>query len=101
MPNVRSIDSRPHRVESARPAGYGGTGSVTGTTAVQGTPSNTLVSRLVRLHDFDTGAMVRGVWSDASGAYAFDKLAPGDYYVAAFDQTGLFNAVIVDRVTVL
>lgn len=101
MPAVQSYDCRPSRREAARPRGYGGTGSITGTTAVQGTPDNALVSRLVRLHDFDSGAMVRGVWSDAAGVYIFANLAPGNYYVAAFDDTALFNAVIVDRVTVL
>ena len=99
MPTARSINLYPSRFEAARPLGFGGTGTVSGTTAVTGTP-NAAVSRRVRLHDFETGLVAREMWSDTSGAYLFVKLAAGDYYVTAFDQTGTYNAVIADKITI-
>jgi hypothetical protein len=37
---------------------------------------------------------VREVWSDAvTGAYSFEKIAAGTYFVISFDHTGVFGAV--------
>lgn len=74
---------------------WGGTHRITGTT--KNTP-DLPVSRRVRLHDQRTGDPVREVWSDpATGAYSFDWIRPGTYYVTAFDHTGSYGAVIADN----
>lgn len=71
---------------------HGGRHRITGTTKNTGTPTNAPVSRRVRLHNQQTGALVREVWSDAdTGAYAFDHIAPGTYYITAFDHTNTYN----------
>lgn len=70
-----------------------------GTTKNVGTPSNTPVSRRVRLHDQASGRVVREMWSDpTTGAYQFNGLRAGTYYVAAFDHTGEYNGEIVTDV---
>ena len=72
---------------------------IQGTTKNAGTP-NTPVRRRVRLHDQSTGLPIREVWSDAAtGAYSFDLVSPGTYYVTSFDYTGEFNGVIQTDVT--
>lgn len=77
----------------------GGTYRVTGTTKVKGTP-DLAVSRRVRLHDQLSGRVVREVWSTAgTGAYAFNRIRLGTFYIASFDHTGLHNGVIATNVT--
>lgn len=72
---------------------------ITGTTKNTGTPP-VPVGRLVRLHDQRSGEIVRQVWSDATtGAYSFDRIRPGVFYVVSFDHTGLYNGVIETDVT--
>ena len=72
---------------------------IIGTTKNTGTPP-VPVGRLVRLHDQKTGEIVRQVWSDsATGAYSFDHIPPGVYYVVSFDHTGLYNGAIETDVT--
>ena len=88
------------KFELPRPFGFGGTGNVSGTTKVVGSP-NTAVSRRVRLHDFESGRVIREQWSDATGAYLFTKVAKGSYYVTSFDHTGVYNALIADRIVVI
>lgn len=72
----------------------GGTRRITGTTKTTGTPELP-VRRRVRLHDQQTGRAVREVWSDATtGAYSFDNIRAGTFYVIGFDHTGLYSGVI-------
>ena len=77
----------------------GGTYRVTGTTKVRGTP-DLAVSRRVRLHDQLSGRVVREVWSTAgTGAYAFNRIRLGTFFIVSFDHTGLHNGVIATNVT--
>jgi hypothetical protein len=65
-----------------------------GTTRNTGTPP-TPVRRRVRLHEQFTGRAIRETWSDSvTGAYSFDNIAAGTYYVMAFDHTGAYGGVI-------
>lgn len=76
----------------------GGTFSISGTVYLKG-PPQVPASRRVRLHDYYSGRPVREVLSDvATGAYLFEQIKPGLYYVVAFDHTGTYNAVIKDRI---
>lgn len=77
----------------------GGPYRITGTTKNTGTP-DIPVRRRVRLHDQLTGRAFREVWSDATtGAYSFDRIRFGTFYVTAFDHTGQFSGVIETDVT--
>lgn len=77
----------------------GGLHRVTGSTKNTGTPT-TPVRRRVRLHDQIGGRAVRELWSDATtGAYAFNHIAPGTYYVVSFDHTNTHPGVIADNLT--
>lgn len=72
---------------------------ITGTTKNTGTPEIP-VRRRVRLHDQPSGRVVREVWSDAAtGAYSFDGIRMGVFYVTAFDHTGQYSGVIETDVT--
>lgn len=72
---------------------------ITGSTKNTGTPEFP-VRRRVRLHDQITGLPVREVWSEATtGAYSFDRIRAGTYYVTAFDHTGQFSGVIETDIT--
>jgi hypothetical protein len=113
--------SDPIHITTARPvviAGYVAPGPVLGYRAVPpspidmrwsgvyritGTTKNTPdhpVSRRVRLHDQRTGDPVREVWSDpVTGAYAFNWIRAGLYYVTFFDHTGTYQAIVRSNVT--
>ena len=79
-------------------ANFGGNLKIVGTTKVKGAPDSP-VRRRVSLHDQSTGLLVRSQWSDAvTGAYLFDLIKPGVYYVVSFDHTGLHNGVIATGV---
>jgi hypothetical protein len=72
---------------------------ITGTTKTTGTPELP-VRRRVRLHDQPTGRPLREVWSDATtGAYSFDNIRQGTFYITAFDHTGSYGGVIETDVT--
>lgn len=72
---------------------------ITGTTKNTGTP-DTPVRRRVRLHDQASGRPMCEVWSDATtGAYSFDNISLGTYYVTAFDHTGAYSGVIETDLT--
>ena len=43
--------------------------------------------------------LVRSVWSDASGNYAFEYIRPGPWNVVAYDHTGVENAEIAANLT--
>lgn len=75
----------------------GGNYKVTGTTKVVG-PPQTPIRVKVWLCDRLSGRVVREAWSDAAtGAYSFERVRVGPFYVVSFDHTGTFNAVIADR----
>jgi hypothetical protein len=77
----------------------GGALRILGTTANTGTP-NTPVRRRVRLHDQPSARAIREVWSDPiTGAYAFNNIRLGRYYVTAFDHTGQYGGVIETDIT--
>jgi len=58
------------------------------------------VRRRTRLHDQTTGRLVLEVWSDATtGAYSFDNIRQGTFYITAFDHTGSYGGVIETDVT--
>jgi hypothetical protein len=72
---------------------------ITGTTKNNGTPA-TPVSRRVRLHDQRTGDPVQEAWSDAAtGAYAFDSVINGVYYIIALDHESGYCPMIAANVT--
>ena len=67
--------------------------------SVKNTP-DVPVFRRVRLHDQTSGRLIREVWSDpATGAYAFNGIADGLYYVTGFDHTNQFAAGIESDIT--
>jgi hypothetical protein len=77
----------------------GGLFRITGTTSNTGTPT-VPVRRRVRLHDQPSGRVIREVWSNATtGAYSFDNIRQGTYYVTAFDHTGQYGGVIETDLT--
>lgn len=89
---IRSLSAAVHRFELPQPAGFGGLLRIVG--SVKNTPDMP-VRRRVRLHEQRSGRVVREVWSDAvTGAYAFERLAAGTYYVTSFDHTGAYGGVI-------
>ncbi|WP_304912457.1 hypothetical protein [Hydrogenophaga sp.] len=62
-----------------------------GTTKNTGTPE-VPVRRRVVLHDQPTGRVIRQQWSDpVTGAYQFQNIRAGTYFVIAFDHTGLYG----------
>ncbi len=64
------------------------------TTVIGGAPYR---SRVVLIEQI-SGRVIREVWSDAAGNYAFTGIAGGrKYTVAAFDHNGLYRAVIADN----
>jgi hypothetical protein len=75
----------------------GGAHRVAGSVLVDATP-DVPVSRRVRLYQAKTGRLVREQWSGADGAYSFDQIAAGTYFVTAHDHTLEHNAVIRDRI---
>lgn len=66
---------------------------------IQGAP-DIPVSRRVLLHDQLSGRVLRSTWSDpVTGAYSFERIRMGRFYVVAFDHTGDKRAVIADNLT--
>lgn len=88
-------------VLDGKPAVYmigltGGHQTPAGTVKRFGTPTNTPVRAEVRLHNQHSSALVQRTLSEAgSGAYQFTGIAPGKYFVVAFDPAGL-NAGVVE-----
>lgn len=71
-------------------------------TDMVGTPNTPIGPRRVRLHHQGSGALVKEEWSDpVTGNVSMAYLAPGTYYMIAFDHTGQKAGVIeTDIVTV-
>lgn len=85
----------PSRFLNLKDMEHGGIGRVRGTVTIDGTPG----SRKVRLLDARSGVLVREQWSAADGSYAFNNIRLElDYVVLSHDHTGVFNAVVQDRV---
>ncbi len=87
-------------VTPVRDMQYAGTGTITGTVHVKGTPSNVPVARKVRLIRDVDAVCIREVWSDAvTGVYAFTEIdSTVSYTVLSYDYTESFRAVVADRV---
>lgn len=73
----------------------GGFNHIAGTTKNEAGAVDTPVRRRVRMHDQLTGRAVREVWSDATtGAYNFDRIRSGRFYVIGFDHTDQYNGEV-------
>jgi len=95
MWSLRSFGTGPG-IYSARDQIYGGTGRITGTVTVKGTPAH----RRVILLERKTHIVVRSTWAAGDGTYSFDWLDPNlTYTIIAHDYTGQYNAVVADNVT--
>lgn len=90
---VRSVDGAPARVDPQ----FGGQYRIAGDVAIDGTPAAPVVRR-VRLYHVATGQFVRETWGDAAGAFAFERIAAGEYLVVSDDHTRAYNAAVADRV---
>lgn len=81
-------------------ANFGGLGQIVGTTTEFSSPSNLPVARRVRLHEQRTGLLVQQTRSSADGTYAFVGLRTDlQFYVVAFDHTGVYGGVVETDVT--
>lgn len=76
---------------------WGGLFRVPGTTAVAGTP-DVPVSRIVGLFDRKSQRIAMETMSDPAGNYEFANVSYGPWFVASFDHTGEYNAVIADNI---
>lgn len=97
MPAVASVITRSnvHEVNISGPYS-----TPAGTTKNIGSPADLPVRRLVRLHDQPTGRLLRDLWSDpVTGAYQFDYLRAGRFFVIAFDHTGQYNGEVVTGIS--
>lgn len=63
-----------HRADKLLDTEFGGSGRIYGSVARKATPSNTPMSRRVRLHRSVDGCLVRETWSKADGSYRFDEI---------------------------
>lgn len=77
----------------------GGNYTVSGTVRESASPTDLPVQRRVRLHRKNDGSLIREVFSNPDGSYAFNYIQNTSYYVVAFDHTGNYNAVIKDSIT--
>jgi hypothetical protein len=95
-----SGQSKPWLVPVYKYLSFSGTKRIAGTVAIYGTPTNTPVSRLVRLYERGGGTLARWAISDASGNYAFEYLDGSyRYLVTALDGLTGYDAVIHDNIT--
>ena len=80
--------------------GVSGWYQIAGTVKNEAGAADTPVRRRVRLHDQPSGRVVREVWSDATtGAYAFEYIRTGRFFVVAFDHTGEYGGVVETDLT--
>jgi hypothetical protein len=74
---------------------YGGTMKAVGTVDERGVPG----AYRVRLHDKLSADLVAETWSDADGAYTFERIEDRAYYIVAFDHgANPATAAITDQV---
>lgn len=87
--------------ESRNDTFFGGRGVINGTVKEKSTPANLPLFRKVRLIDERSGYVVAETWSDATtGNYSFANIDRSrTYTVVSYDHTGLYRAVIADRLT--
>lgn len=76
---------------------FGGAFKVIGTAKVSGTP-DIPVRRFVGLFHERSRRIVRSVWSDAAGSYAFYNVSQGPWSVVSWDHTNEYNAVIAANI---
>jgi hypothetical protein len=77
----------------------GGAYRISSTVKTKGTP-DAPVMRRVFLFDHDSFRVIRSQWSDPiTGAYSFDKIRMGKFFVVAFDHLHDYRAVIADNLT--
>lgn len=96
-----SVQHAPSRLPALalRDQQYGGLHRIVGTVKQVGTP-NQPVARRVRLFRMRDGVFIRETWSSTTGDYAFEWIDGSEtYFVASFDHTGLYGAVIADGLT--
>ena len=87
---------KPGAISSGVNVNWGGNLKIAGTVKKQGSPNQPVYRRVV-LHDQQTGLVVQSQWSNpVTGAYSFNRIKAGVYYVVSFDHTGNFRAVIAD-----
>lgn len=83
-------------LSSGTDARDGGVYKIVGTTKEKGTPDSPVMRR-VTLWDQLSGLLVRSTWSDPlTGAYAFERIRMGTFFVVSFDHTGAYRAVVAD-----
>ncbi len=78
----------------------GGVGRITGTVKEKSLPTNVPLHRRVCLLEEKTRLLVAETWSDVTtGNYTFERIDMGrTYTVMSYDHTGLYRAVIADRI---
>ena len=78
-----------------------GNGVISGTVAILGDPTNTLVRRRVRLLRDKDAVLVAEVWSNATtGAFSFPAIdRTQKYIVLTDDYEASYRAVVADRIT--
>ena len=93
--NARVVESSAVR---ALPWRYGQL-RIAGTLKLVGPPL-TPARRRVLLLERDSMRVVRGMYSNADGSYAFENLDahPAGYIVLGIDQTGVYNADVADNI---
>jgi hypothetical protein len=86
---------------SVHEVGASGTYNISGTVKVEAGAVDTPVYRRVRLHDQPTGRLLREVWSAAgTGAWTFEGIRAGVFFVMTRDHTGVYNGEIVTDIVV-
>lgn len=99
--NVNTTLRETAQTESRIDMIFGGRGVISGTVKEQSLPVNTPLARRVRLIEERSGYVVAETWSDAvTGNYSFANIDRSlTYTVVSYDHTGLYRAVIADRLT--
>jgi hypothetical protein len=75
----------------------GGLFGFSGVVSIAGTPDQP-ASVKVALFCERSRRLIREVWSAADGAYTFDRIRNGPWFIVAFDPTNTFNAIGVTGV---
>lgn len=104
--NVKIVEAEPLVFDNYHPQGLrglydredGGDFRIVGTVKEVALPTNTPLSRRVRLAYQDNGRVIRETFSDAAGNYVFDHIR-GDrvYVVTAFDYAQIYRPVAADQ----
>lgn len=100
MPDLVTIGSG-FESRSTSPDLWGRYQTPAGTVGKVGSPTTLLGRYKVVLHNQITGFPVQVKWSSPNGAYQFRDIAPGTYYVTAFDHTGQYGGTIATDVVAI